>query len=145
MVPLFRHFGHLNYTIFRAELIATHFPFLARLCMGYCNIFHRFFAFTFAFDFCCISLLLALRHISRNISLGIDETAFLVLYYSLRDRPSFTWIWFDNLILADFGLSLNTFSDFCPISIVALHNIFKHYAQPLDLTLKIWYNLYGNL
>ena len=27
MVPLFRHFGHLNYTTFLAELIATFFPF----------------------------------------------------------------------------------------------------------------------
>ncbi len=49
MVPLFRHFGHLNYTIFRAELIATFFAF-GRLRNGYRNISFRFFAFTFAFD-----------------------------------------------------------------------------------------------
>lgn len=50
MVPLFRHFGHLNYTTFHAELIATFFPFFGRLCKGYRNISFRFFAFTFALD-----------------------------------------------------------------------------------------------
>ena len=63
-------------------------------------------------DTCCISLKLFLLRISLNISLGIDETAFLVLYCSLRDRPSFTWILCGNFILADFGLSLNPFSYF---------------------------------
>ena len=57
MVPLFRHFGHLDYTTFRAELIATLFRFFRRLCKGYCNISYRFFAFTFAFDL-VINLLL---------------------------------------------------------------------------------------
>ena len=38
MVPLFRHFGHLNYTTFHAELIATFFPFFGRLCKGYRDI-----------------------------------------------------------------------------------------------------------
>ena len=55
IVPLFRHFGHLDYTTFRAELIATLFRFFGRLCKGYCNIFHRFFAFIFAFDLAYLS------------------------------------------------------------------------------------------
>ena len=73
-------------------------------------------------DTCCIFLKLFSLRIFRNTSSGIDETAILVLYCSLRDRTSFTWILCGNFILADFGLSLSTFLFRCPISIVALQN-----------------------
>lgn len=39
-------------------------------------------------DFCGITLLLFSHYIFQNISLVIAKIAFLVLYYSLRDKPS---------------------------------------------------------
>ena len=56
MVPLFRHFGHLNYTTFHAELIATFFRFFGRLCKGYRNISFRFFCIYFCiWPMTCVS------------------------------------------------------------------------------------------